>query len=97
MFKRITEENNQPTLQQTDTIRMTTGGVQTRMTNDVLTVVKRLTCAKITKFLAKRQNKRTLRNYIVLNCNDLLARVQIRLGVKLPARNKEKSQTLRHK
>ena len=97
MFKRITEENNQPTLQQTVTTRMTTGGVQTRMTNDVLTVVKRLTCVKITKFLAKRQNKRTLRNYIVLNCNDLLVRVQIRLGVKLPARNKEKSQTLRHK
>ena len=97
MFKRITEENNQPTPQQIVTTRMTTGGVQTRMTNDVLTVVKRLTCVKITKFLAKRQNKRTLKNYIVLNCNDLLVRVQIRLGVKLPARNKEKSQTLRHK
>lgn len=72
---------------------MITGEVQTKMTNVVQIVVKERTCVKITKYWDKGRNKKILKNNIVLNFKDLLVRVRSKLGVKLLALNKGKSQT----
>lgn len=96
-FKKITDENSQPTPLQIVIARMIIGVVQTSMTGDVLIAAKRLIFVKTTKYWVKRQNNEMLKNFTVLNSKGLSVPVLSKLEAKLPDHSKERNQTLRHK